>query len=252
LADEPHDVGHRVGMMARLRNYFLTGLVIAAPLFLTIYIIRTIIDWIDSWVTPYIPTAYKPDTYIHYSVPGFGVVIALILITLLGFLVANFVGRRLITFGESILGRMPIVRTLYGGLKQIFETVLSSKAKSFQKVGLVEYPRKSLWAIVFVATDARGEILHHLGAREGEEEDFVGVFLPTTPNPTSGFLLYVKKSDIVYLDMTVEQAAKLVISAGLVTPEFVAGTKMPDEQLEAAQAGQKSRKTRLVNPPSAA
>ena len=101
MADEPHDVGHRVGMMARLRNYFLTGLVIAAPLFLTIYIIRTIIDWIDSWVTPYIPAAYKPDTYIHYSIPGFGVVIALILITVLGFLVANLVGRRLVTFGES-------------------------------------------------------------------------------------------------------------------------------------------------------
>jgi uncharacterized membrane protein len=251
LAEEPHDAGHRVGMMARLRNYFLTGLVIAAPLFLTIYIIRTIIDWVDSWVTPYIPAAYKPDTYIHYSIPGFGVVIALILITLLGFLVANLVGRRLVTFGENILGRMPIVRTLYGGLKQIFETVLSNKAKSFQKVGLVEYPRKGLWAIVFVATDARGEILHRIGDRE-DEEDVLGVFLPTTPNPTSGFLLYVKKSDIVYLDMTVEQAAKLVISAGLVSPEFVPDSKLPDEQLEAAEAERRSRKTRLVNPPSAA
>jgi uncharacterized membrane protein len=251
LADEPHEASHRIGVMARLRNYFLTGLVIAAPLFLTIYIIRTIIDWIDSWVTPYVPAAYKPDTYIHYSIPGFGVVIALILITLLGFLVANLVGRRLVTLGEGILGRMPIVRTLYGGLKQIFETVLSSKAKSFQKVGLVEYPRKGLWAIVFIATDARGEILHRVHDREADKDDVVAVFLPTTPNPTSGFLLYVKKKDIVYLDMSVEQAAKLVISAGLVTPEFAASDRLPDEQLEAAQA-KRDDKTRLINPPSAA
>ena len=205
------------GTMHRLRNYFLTGLVIAAPLFLTVYITWAFIVWIDSWVTPFIPSIYSPDTYLPFKVPGFGLIVALLFITLLGFLTANLVGRRLVALGEGILGRMPVVRNLYRGLKQIFETVLSSKAKSFQKVGLIEYPRKGLWAIAFIATDARGEVRHKL---DDPADPIVTVFLPTTPNPTSGFLLFVKRSDIVMLDMSVEDAAKLVISAGLVTPDY--------------------------------
>ncbi len=205
------------GTMHRLRNYFLTGLVIAAPLFLTVYITWAFIVWIDSWVTPFIPRVYSPDTYLPFKVPGFGLIVALAFITLLGFLTANLVGRRLVALGESILGRMPVVRNLYRGLKQIFETVLSSKAKSFQTVGLVEYPRKGIWSIAFIATDARGEVRHRLN---DPEDPLVTVFLPTTPNPTSGFLLFVKESDIIVLDMSVEEAAKMVISAGLVAPEY--------------------------------
>ncbi|MCP4380087.1 MAG: DUF502 domain-containing protein [Hyphomicrobiales bacterium] len=203
--------------MHRLRNYFLTGLIIAAPLFLTIYITWGFIVWIDSWVTPLIPTAYSPDTYLPFSIPGFGLLVAIISITLIGFLTANLVGRTAVSWGESLLGRMPVVRNLYNGLKQIFETVLSNRAKSFQTVGLIEYPRKGLWAIVFIATGTRGEVGHRLSE---ERDDMVSVFLPTTPNPTSGFLLFVPEADVIRLDMTVEEAAKLVISAGLVSPDF--------------------------------
>ena len=140
---------------------------------------------------------------------------------------ANLVGRTALSWGESLLGRMPVVRNLYRGLKQIFETVLSNRAKSFQTVGLIEYPRKGLWAIVFVATGTRGEVGHRLD-REGER--MLSVFLPTTPNPTSGFLLFVREADVTILDMTVEEAAKLVISAGLVSPDY----QVDEEQAESA------------------
>ena len=201
----------------RLRSYFLTGLVICAPLGITLYLTWTIVVWIDSWIVPYIPMKYHPDAYLPFSVPGFGLILGLIAITIVGFLTANLIGRSVVSYGEVMLGRMPLVRNLYNGLKQIFQTVLSDKNDSFTKVGLIEYPRKGLWAIVFIATDTKGEVQHQLDDKEVEQT--VSVFLPTTPNPTSGFLLFVPQSDIVYLDMSVEEAAKLVISAGLVTPE---------------------------------
>ncbi len=216
MADDTPTPAFHIRPMARLRNYFLTGLVIAAPLFLTVYIVRTFISWIDGWVTPYIPAIYKPDTYIHYSVPGFGVVVALVFITLLGFLAANIVGRRLVVLGESLLSRMPIVRNIYSGLKQIFETAVSPTTRPFQKVGMIEFPSKGLWSIVFLTGDTRGEVAAKIPGGDG---DIINVFVPTTPTPISGFLIFVKRSDVIILDMSVEDAAKLVISAGLVSPE---------------------------------
>lgn len=210
----------RTGGVGRLRNYFLTGLIICAPVGITIYLVWSLIGWVDSWIIPYIPDAYNPDTYLPFSLPGFGLLVALFSITIVGFLTANYIGRTIWSFGEDILGRMPVVRNLYSGLKQIFQTVLSDKSSSFQEVGLIEYPRKGLWAIVFIATDARGEV----GQRfKNKNLDTVAVFLPTTPNPTSGFLLFVPKEDVTILDMKVEDAAKLVISAGLVTPDMIEG-----------------------------
>ncbi|MCB1501886.1 MAG: DUF502 domain-containing protein [Bauldia sp.] len=203
--------------MQRFRNYFLTGLVIAAPLFLTVYLTWAFVVWIDSWVTPVIPPQYNPNTYLPFEIPGFGLIVAIAFLTLLGFLTANFVGRKLVSFGEAILGRMPVVRNIHSGLKQIFETVLSSRSKSFQTVGLVEYPRAGIWALVFIATRTRGEVSQRLDA---PDDPMISVFLPTTPNPTSGFLLFVRESDVLHLDMTVEEGAKLVISAGLVSPEY--------------------------------
>ena len=200
--------------MVRLRAYFLTGLVIAAPLALTITITWWFVQWIDSYVDPLIPSIYRPDSYLRFSIPGFGLIVAVVFITLLGFLTRNYVGHRMVVFSESILGRMPIIRSLYRGLKQMFETVISTRAKAFQTVGLIEYPRKGLWAIVFIAGESRGEIEHHLN-------ETIAVFLPTTPNPTSGYLLYVKRSEVTILDMSLEDAAKLVISAGLVIPDHV-------------------------------
>lgn len=205
----------RLGAGRRLRNYFLTGLIIVAPLAITAYLTWTFIGWVDSWVKPYIPQSYNPDNYLPFAVPGFGLLTALFLITMIGFLTANLVGRSIIGFGESLLDRMPLVRSLYKGLKQIFQTVLAEQSGSFKQAALIEYPRRGLWSIVFIATDTKGEVKERL-----PETESMSVFLPTTPNPTSGFLLFVPRKDVIILDMSVEEAAKMVISAGLVSPDF--------------------------------
>jgi uncharacterized membrane protein len=204
-------------LITRIRNYFLTGLVIAAPISITIYLTWSLIKWIDGWVKPIIPRGYSPDAYLPFSVPGFGVFVAVIALTLLGFLTANFVGRSLVRLGEQLLNHTPLVRNLYSALKQLFETVLSGKGKSFQKAALIEFPRKGVWSIVFIATETKGEIRRKIG-QDGEE--WVTVFLPPTPAPTAGFMMFVRRTELIELDMTVEEAAKLVISAGLVAPEY--------------------------------
>jgi uncharacterized membrane protein len=212
----------------RLRNYFLTGLVIAAPISITIYLTWTLIQWIDGWVKPVIPREYSPDSYLHFSVPGFGVLVAVVALTLLGFLTANFVGRALVSFGESLVDRTPLVRNLYGALKQLFETVLSSKSRSFHKVALMEFPYKGVWAIVFIASETRGEIRARI---DENGEEWVTVFMPPVPAPTAGFMLFVKRRDLVELDMTVEEAAKIVLSAGLVIPDYDPARLRPPPQL---------------------
>ena len=202
--------------MMRLRNYFLTGFVVTAPLAITAYLAWSFVGWVDSWVKPYLPDRYNPDNYLPFAVPGFGLIVALILITLVGFLTANFIGRTIVSFGESLLDRMPLVRSIYSGLKQIFETILSNRADSFNKVALIEYPRRGAWAIVFIASDKRNEVTSLL---DPHQADSVAVFLPSTPNPTTGFLMYVPKKEMIELSMSVEEAAKLIISAGLVAPD---------------------------------
>lgn len=210
---------HKTSAMTRLRNYFLTGFIVCAPLAITAYIAWSFIGWVNSWVKPYIPIDYNPDTYLAIRVPGFGLIVALVLITLIGFLTANIIGRTVISLGEQILDRMPLVRGIYKALKQIFETALSNKNDMFRTVGLVEYPRKGVWSLVFVAGEKRTEINEKLD--EGDDP-LIAVFMPCTPNPTTGFLMYVRKSEIVVLDMTIEDGAKLIVSAGLVTPEVKA------------------------------
>ncbi|MDV6226859.1 DUF502 domain-containing protein [Nitratireductor aquimarinus] len=226
--------------MTRLRNYFLTGFIVTAPLAITAYLAWSMIGWVDSWVKPYIPFRYNPDNYLPFALPGFGLIVALVVITLIGFLTANFIGRTIVNTGENILGRMPLVRSVYRGLKQILETVLSERSDTFKKVGLIEYPRKGLWALVFVATETRGEVQAKVDDDAGQT---IAVFLPTTPNPTSGYLLFVPKQDVIELKMTVEEGAKLVISAGLVAPEYQQQTAaLAAEAMNAdAQPARKSR-----------
>jgi uncharacterized membrane protein len=203
--------------MTRLRNYFLTGVIVCAPLAITAYIAWSFVHWVDSWVKPYIPSSYNPDNYLPFAVPGFGLLVALFLITMIGFLTANIIGRSIVRFGEGVLGRMPLVRGVYRTIKQLFETVLSNKSDMFRTVGLVEYPRKGVWSLVFVAGEKETEINARLD-RPGDP--LIGVFMPCTPNPTTGFLMYVHRSEIVMLDMTIEDGAKLIVSAGLVAPEY--------------------------------
>jgi uncharacterized membrane protein len=231
--------------MARLRNYFLTGLVIAAPLFLTVYITRTFVEWIDSIVVPLIPSAYRFDQRLPFAVPGFGLVVALVFITIMGFLTANFVGGRLLHWGESLLGRMPIIRNIYGGLKQVFETVVSRQGTgAFKQVAMIEYPRPGLWSIVLVANEVKSGIADIVDSDHGDET--LAVFLPTAPNPTNGFLIFIKKSEVVPIDLTVEDALKLVISAGILSPDMLAERSARDRHQRAA------RRLRKVTAPPAA
>tara|TARA_B100001146_G_scaffold149975_1_gene131801 strand:+ start:1894 stop:2535 length:642 start_codon:yes stop_codon:yes gene_type:complete len=197
-------------LFQRLRNYFLTGLVAAAPVAITIWVAMWFVQSVDSWFAPFIPNALRE---LPFSLPGLGLIAALLLLTTLGFLTANFFGRAIIGYGESLVDRLPLIRGIYSTLKQIFETVATQSDKNFKSVVLFEYPRKDIWAIGFVTTEAKGEI------SEKKDNNLLCIFAPTTPNPTSGYLLFVPKEDTVALDMSVEDAAKLIISAGLVIPE---------------------------------
>ncbi len=203
----------KLSFFHRVRRYFLTGLVVAAPIGITIYIGWWFITFVDDNVKPLIPAIYNPENYLPFSIPGLGLVAVFIFLVILGALTANLFGRALIRFGERIVDRMPVVRSVYGTLKQIFETVVEQDTKSFSDVVLVEYPRKGIWAIAFVSAENTSEIQDKMA------DHVVNLFLPTTPNPTSGFLLFVPKKDLIYLDMTPDQGAKYVISAGLVNPE---------------------------------
>ena len=238
--------------MLRLRNYFLTGFIVTAPLAITAYLAWSFVGWVDSWVKPLIPNRYNPDHYLPFAVPGFGLIVAIILITLVGFLTANFIGRSLVAYGEYLLDRMPLVRSVYRGLKQIFETIFADRAETFTTAALMEYPRRGTWAIVFIATARENEVTEAIRPHVDES---VAVFLPSTPNPTTGFLLYVARSEIIELSMTLEEAAKLIISAGLVAPEYhkkthelavQAGAAAPVDPSDGDQ-GQPARNNRIAS-----
>jgi hypothetical protein len=198
----------------RLRGYFLTGIVIAGPLAVTVFITTWIIGIIDAWFKPLIPIGFFPDWLAPYNIPGLGLIIAFVSLTLLGFLTANLVGRWMIGIGETLLGRMPVVRGIYKGVKQVFETLFSQNGTSFRKVGLIEYPSKGLWSIVFISGVPEGNVVEALPG----SEDYVSCFLPCSPNPTTGFFLYVRRSEVIEVGISVDDAAKLVMSAGLIQP----------------------------------
>ncbi|MGM0583363.1 MAG: DUF502 domain-containing protein [Pseudomonadota bacterium] len=199
----------------RWRANFLTGLVIVAPVVLTLYLVWTFVTFVDDSIVPLVPAAYHPRAWLGWDLPGFGLIVFIVFTAIVGALTKNLFGRQLVIMAERWVDRMPVVRSIYNGVKQIVETVLSqSGGTSFKQACLIEYPRRGIWSIAFISTETRGEI----SARVSGEDGMVSVFLPTTPNPTSGFLLFVPREDIVTLDMTVEEAAKLIISAGLVSP----------------------------------
>lgn len=198
----------------RLRSSFLTGIVVILPIALTIWLIWTMIGWVDGVVLPLVPETIQPEKYIGINLRGVGVIIFLIFTTFVGWIAKGLLGRSLLRWGENLVNRMPVVRSIYSGAKQIAETVFAQTERSFEKACLIEYPRRGMWAIGFISTEARGEV----ASATTSDSPLVGVFVPTTPNPTSGFLLFFPRDDVIELDMSVEEAAKLVISAGLVYP----------------------------------
>lgn len=205
----------------KLRTYFFAGVLVTAPLAITIYLSWLFLSFIDSQVRPLIPAPYDPETYLPFSVPGIGLIILLALLTLIGALTAGLVGRTFIAYSERLLARMPVVRGVYSALKQIIETVLAQQSTAFREVVLVEYPRRGVWTLGFITGVTKGEV------QTLTVDEVVNVFLPTTPNPTSGFLLFVPRQDLIPLAMSVEDGIKMVISGGLVSPpQREAGTEM--------------------------
>ncbi len=217
------DGGH-LHLGARLRNYFLTGLVVVGPVTITIYIAWWFINVVDAWIKPFLPRIYNPDTYLPFPVPGLGIVVSILGLTLVGALAANLLGRTMISYGELMVGRMPIVRNVYRTMKQIFESVVSTGGpeQGVQKVGLIEFPSKGLWSIVFVTGETSGEIAE---VKPGGQDDMVSVFMPTGILPPTGFVCFVPRGDVIFLDMSMEDAAKVVISGGMVMPETQARLK---------------------------
>src|SRR5438445_5257575 len=212
--EEPLPEAHHAGLMARFRNYFLTGLIVAGPVAITLYLTWWFVNWVDSIVRPFVPTVYRPETYLPFGLPGSGLIVAVVALTLLGFLTANLIGRTLVDLGESLLGRIPAVRAIYRGLKQVFETLFSGNGSSFRRVGLVEFPSPGMWSIVLISQAPSAEIAGKLAS----QEEHISVFLPCAPNPTTGFFFYVPKSKIIEVEMSTEDAATLIMSCGVVQP----------------------------------
>src|SRR4051795_12618777 len=233
--DEPVPDAHPPGLMARFRNYFLTGLIVAGPVAITLYLTWWFVNWVDSIVRPFVPTAYRPETYLPFGLPGSGLIVAVVALTLLGFLTANLIGRTLVDLGERVLGRMPVVRAIYRGLKQVFETLFSG-GSSFRRVGLVEFPSPGMWSIVLISQSPSPEIARNLPG----QEEHISVFLPCAPNPTTGFFFYVPKSKIIEVEMSAEDAATLIMSAGVVQPGA-------DAQKKAAALAGMANAARIAN-----
>src|SRR3974390_1779669 len=211
-AETPPEV--HSGLMARFRNYFLTGLIVAGPILITLYLTWWFVTWVDGIVRPFVPITYRPETYLPCGLPGSGLIVAVVALTLLGFLAANLIGRTLVDLGERLLGRIPAVRAIYRGLKQVFETLFSGHGSSFRRVGLVEFPSPGMWSIVLISQSPSVEVARSIPG----QEEHIAVFLPCAPNPTTGFFFYVPKSKIVEVDMSTEDAATVMMSCGVVQP----------------------------------
>ena len=229
------------GFMGRLRNYFLTGLVVAGPVAITLWLTWWFVTWVDGLVRPFVPIAYRAETYLPFGVPGSGLIVGVIALTLLGFLTANLIGRTLLDLGERLVGRIPAVRAIYRAMKQVFETLFSGQGSSFRRVGLVEFPSPGMWSIVLISQPPSADLANRLPG----EEEHISVFLPCSPNPTTGFFFYVPKSRIIEVEMSAEDAATLIMSAGVVQPGSVADPKKVAALAGVANAARIANASRL-------
>ena len=196
-----------------MRKYIIAGLLVWMPLGITFLVIRAIVGLLDRTLL-LLPEPYQPDNLLGMHIPGLGVLLAAILVLTTGMIVANFLGKRLVVSWEHFLARIPLVRSLYAAIKQIMEAVLSTDAQSFRKVLLIEYPRKGVWSLAFLTSDNLGEV------QAKTSSEVISVFIPTTPNPTSGFIIMVQKDDVIELDMAVEDGLKMIISLGVAVPPW--------------------------------
>lgn len=198
---------------AKIRAYFFTGILVTAPVAITLYMAYKFIIWIDRLVNQILPPQYKFDAILPFTIPGLGLVILVLALILVGMFAAGFLGKFFLRLGEWIVYKVPLISSIYSVLKQIFETFFSTKTQAFSKVVMLEYPRKGIWILGFVSSELKGEV------KDKFDQEMLNIFIPTTPNPTSGFLIFVPKKDTIELDMKVEDGIKFVISGGLVEPE---------------------------------
>ena len=198
-----------------MKRYLIAGLLVWVPLGVTLLVIRLVVDLTDR-VLLLLPAQYQPEALLGFKIPGLGIVLSVVIVLATGMVVANLFGRTLVSMWERLLARIPIISKIYHGVKQVMETVFSADGQSFRKVLLVEYPRKGVWTLAFLTGGNSGEIKHRLG------QDVVHVFVPTTPNPTSGFFLVLPKEDVIELEMSVDDGLKMIISAGVVVPKWPA------------------------------
>lgn len=204
----------QLSFAARVRAYFLAGILVVAPISITFYIAWGLLDFVDSRVTPLIPARYNPGTYLPFGVPGLGLIILCVVITLIGATTAGYLGRVLVRLSEGLVARTPVIRSIYGAVKQLVETVFGHKANAFRQVVLLEWPREGCWTIGFVANEPPGEVRARLDA------DLCSVMVPTTPNPTGGYLVFVPREKVIPLEMSVEDTMKMVLSSGIVVPPY--------------------------------
>jgi uncharacterized membrane protein len=207
----------KTGFLAWLRGNFFAGLLVVLPIIITFYIIKFTVTMVNSAASSFFPPQYAPSHYLPYDIPGVELAIGILVLIFIGMSVRNFVGANLVKWAEGLVNSIPGVRSVYSAVKQIIDTVSVSNSSSFREVVILEYPRPGVWAIAFVTGEASGEVSRIT------DEALVNVFLPTTPNPTSGFLLFVPRKDLIPLHMTVEQGVKMVISAGIITPTTAEG-----------------------------
>jgi uncharacterized membrane protein len=224
ILESEEEKRRKASFFGRLRTYFLTGILVTVPISLTVWLALELLAFVDSRVVPLIPEQWNPDTYLPFSIPGLGLVVLVIFLILVGMVAAGVLGRAMTGAADRVVGRLPIARSIYSATKQIIETIIAQQSSAFRDVILFEYPRKESWALGFVTGRAEGQIQDHTQA------DVVNVFLPTTPNPTSGFLLFIPRQEAVKLSMTVEEGLKMVVSGGIITPKERKGATPPLEE----------------------
>lgn len=211
------DDGRKLSLGQKTRRYMIAGLLLWLPVGVTVIILRFLVDLMDRTLL-LLPAGWRPDALLGFRIPGLGLLLALVVLLITGVALTNLVGRQLIHWWENLLKRIPIVRSIYSGAKIFTETVFSDKGKAFKSVLLVEYPRKGIWTLGFQSGEEVAEAAHHAG------RGLVCVFIPTTPNPTSGFIIMVPREDVMPLDMSVDDAMRLIFTLGVVAPEWTQGT----------------------------